>query len=287
MEKLKTKIGELLTYGYERLKIRNIDSYRLDTELLLGKVLNKDRLSLLINRDYEVDEAKIEEYHYIIGLREKRMPVKYILGECEFMGLNFNIRKGVLIPRPDTETLVEEALNKIKENEFKKVCDVCSGSGVIGISIAKLIDSVSVRCCDKFPIACEVTKENISKFSLEDRVKVVRSDLLQSFVLEDEKFDLIVSNPPYIKENVIDTLMDDVKNYEPYEALCGGKDGLKFYRKIVDQSLGLLNKGGIIMFEIGDDEKEGVELILEQNGFSDIESKKDLAGRDRVVAGKF
>lgn len=287
MEKLKTKIGELLTYGYEKLKLQNIDSYRLDAELLLGKVLNKDRLFLLINREIEVDEADIEEYRNFITLREKRMPVKYILGECEFMGLNFNIKKGVLIPRPDTEILVEEALKKIKENEFKKICDVCSGSGVIGISIAKLIDEVSVNCCDKFPIACEITKENISKFSLDDRVKVVRSDLLQSFVLEDEKFDMIVSNPPYIKEKVIDTLMDDVKKYEPYEALCGGKDGLKFYRKIVDQSLGLLNKGGIIMFEIGDDEKEDIEFILEQNGFSDIESKKDLAGRDRVVSGKF
>ncbi|WP_254904677.1 peptide chain release factor N(5)-glutamine methyltransferase [Clostridium tyrobutyricum] len=285
MEMLKTKVGELLTYGYE--KLRDIDSYKLDTQLLLGKVLNKDKLFLLINRDYEVDKDKIEEYYKLLNLREKRMPVKYILGECEFMGLSFNVERGVLIPRPDTETLVEEAINKIKENNFEHVCDVCCGSGIIGISIAKLVDNVRVRCCDKFPLACEITRKNIKKYSLENRVQVLRSDLLQGFIVDDEKFDIIVSNPPYIKESDIDTLMNDVKDYEPYEALCGGKDGLKFYKKIITQSLELLNKGGILMFEIGYDQRAEVESILRENGFTDIGCNKDLAGRDRVVYGRF
>ncbi|MCH3965305.1 MAG: peptide chain release factor N(5)-glutamine methyltransferase [Clostridium sp.] len=286
MEKLRNKVGELLTYGYESLKRKNIDSYRLDAELLLGKVLGKDKLFLLINRDYEVEDEDIKEYYELLNLREKRMPVKYILGECEFMGLNFYVKQGVLIPRPDTETLVEEAIEKIKYNGFIKICDACCGSGAIGISIAKLIEDVRVICCDKFPEACEVTKENIRKFSLENRVQIVRSDLLQSFILENEKFDIIVCNPPYIKEDVISTLMSDVRDYEPYEALCGGKDGLKFYRKIVSQSLELLDTNGMIMFEIGYDERQEVEEILKNNGFSDIQSKKDLAGRDRVVLGK-
>lgn len=287
MEKVRNKVGELLTYGYERLKRQDIDSYRLDAELLLGKVLKKDKLFLLINRDYEVEDTDIKKYYEFLNLRENRMPVKYILGECEFMGLNFYVKQGVLIPRPDTETLVEEAIEKIRQNGFTNVCDVCCGSGVIGISIAKFIEDIHVTCCDKFPQACEVTRENIRRFSLENRTQVVRSDLLQSFILEDEKFDIIVCNPPYIKEKVIPTLMKDVRDYEPHEALCGGEDGLKFYRKIVLQSMELLNKDGIIMFEIGHDERQEVEEILKNNGFSDIGSKKDLAGRDRVVFGKF
>ncbi|WP_446898292.1 peptide chain release factor N(5)-glutamine methyltransferase [Clostridium sp. LBM24168] len=287
MEKVRNKIGELLTYGYEKLKKQDIDSYRLDAELLLGKVLKKDKLFLLINRDYEVRDTDIKKYYELLNLREKRMPVKYILGECEFMGLNFFVKPGVLIPRSDTETLVEKTIEMIKQNEFTNICDVCCGSGVIGISIAKLVEDVRVTCCDKFPEACELTKENVRRFSLENRVQVVRSDLLQSFILEDEKFDLIVCNPPYIKEKVISTLMKDVRDYEPYEALCGGIDGLKFYRKIVSQSLELLNKNGMIMFEIGYDEKYEVEEILINNGFSDIGCRKDLSGRDRVVFGRF
>lgn len=287
MEKVRTTVGQLLNYGYQRLKLKGIDSYKLDAQLLLGKILKKDKLFLIINRDYEIDEEDIEKYYELLRLREKRMPVKYILGECEFMGLNFYIKEGVLIPRPDTETLVENAIEQINRNEYEKVCDLCCGSGVIGISIACLIEKVNVTCCDKFLEACEVTRENIMKFSIQDKVNLVRSDLLQSFILEGEKFDIIVSNPPYIKEEVIPTLMEDVKNYEPYNALCGGKDGLKFYRKIVSQSIGLLNKGGMIMFEIGCDEREAVENILRNSGFSDINSVKDLAGRDRVVFGRF
>jgi release factor glutamine methyltransferase len=286
-EKVRTTVGELLTYGYERLKLKDIGSYKLDTELILGKVLNKDRLFLFINRDYEMDSEEIKKYYKLLNLREKRVPVKYLLEECEFMGLNFYIREGVLIPRPDTEILVEKAIEKIRENKFIKVCDVCCGSGVIGVSIAKFIENVKVTCCDKFVDACEVTRENIKRFSLENKVALVRSDLLQSFILEGEKFDIIVSNPPYIREDVIPTLMKDVKDYEPYDALCGGKDGLKFYRKIVAQSIGLLNKGGMIMFEIGYDQREAVENILMENGFYDIGSVKDLAGRDRVVFGRF
>lgn len=287
MEKVRTKVGELLTYGYEKLKSKDIESYMLDTELLLGKVLNKDKMFLLLNRDYKVDNDYIKEYYKFLELRENRMPIKYILGNCEFMGLDFYIRQGVLIPRPDTEILVEEAIKEVKHNEFTDVCDVCCGSGIIGISMAKFIDNIHVTCCDKYPEACQLTKENIGKFSLEDRVHVVRSDFLQSFILEGEKFDIIVCNPPYIKEDVISTLMKDVKDYEPYEALCGGKDGLKFYRKITEQSMELLNENGVIMFEIGYDQKEAVEQILRNNGFSNIGSKKDLSGNDRIVFGTF
>ncbi len=286
MEKEQLNIGELLKFGYEVLKSSGISSYQIDCELLLGKVIKKDRLFIILNRNYRVSIEQQNEYCDFINLRKNKKPIKYILGECEFMGLNFYIKEGVLIPRPDTEILVELAVKCIEEENLKKVCDVCCGSGIIGLSIAKLKENMQVKCSDISSIAYEVTLENIKRFGLENRVEIVQSDLLNYFLNKEEKFDMIVSNPPYIKDDVIPTLMEDVKNYEPYEALSGGKDGLEFYRKITSQSLELLNKGGFLMFEIGHDQKDSVSSILKENGFSNINCMKDLAGRDRVVKGK-
>lgn len=286
MGKIKLAVGELLKEGYEILKSVQIDSYQIDSELLLGKVIQKDRLFMLLNRDYEVSLSESEEYFNLLNKRKNKMPVKYMLGECEFMGMPFYIKEGVLIPRPDTEVLVETAIEEIKKSNFKNVCDVCCGSGIIGISIAKFIESVKVKCSDISDTAKEVTTENIIKLRVEDKVEVFKSDLLQYFIGKGEKFDIIVSNPPYISSCVIETLMEDVKNYEPYQALCGGEDGLNFYRKITEQSLQILNKGGVLIFEIGHDQGESVSNILKQNGFSEINCIKDLAGKDRVVRGK-
>jgi release factor glutamine methyltransferase len=286
MEKEQLNIGELLKIGYETLKSSGIHSYQIDCELLLGKVIKRDRLFIILNRNYEVSNGQKNEYYDFINLRKNKKPMKYILGECEFMGFNFYIKEGVLIPRPDTETLVEWAVKCVEEENFKKVCDVCCGSGIIGLSIAKIKENIKVKCSDISNIACEVTLENIKRFGLENRVEVVQSDLLNYFLNEEEKFDIIVSNPPYIKNDIIPTLMEDVKNYEPYEALSGGKDGLDFYRKITSQSLKLLNKDGFLIFEIGYDQKDSVSSILKENGFSNINCIKDLAGRDRVIKGK-
>lgn len=285
MNNRKNSIRELLKKGYEVLKNREIESYALDAQLLLGKVLNKDKLFLLINGDCQVSKEKVCEYYDYLKLRENKMPVKYILGNCEFMGNDFIVKPGVLIPRPDTEILVEQALVQIRDNNFNNICDVCCGTGNIGLSIAKLIENVNVKCCDISTTACDVTLENIKKLSLEKKVQIVKSDLLEYYIKNKIKFDMIVSNPPYIKENIIPTLMEDVKNYEPREALSGGKDGLEFYRKIARESLKVLESNGIIMFEIGYDQKESVTNILIENGFKDIRCIKDLAGRDRVIKG--
>lgn len=286
MEKGKVTVGELLKKGYEILKSVGIESYQLDAELLLGKVVEKDRLFILLNRDYKVNFAEIGEYLQLINKRKNKMPIKYMIGECEFMGLPFSVKEGVLIPRPDTEILVETAIEEIKKNSFKTICDVCCGSGIIGISVAKFIDNVKVRCSDISDVAYEVTGENIKRLGLENRVKVEKGDLLKNFINRNEKFDIIVSNPPYIKEDVIETLMEDVKNYEPYEALSGGEDGLDFYRDITEQSLGLLRNNGMILFEIGYNQGESVRGILKENGFKEVICIKDLAGKDRVVKGK-
>lgn len=286
MGKDKFKVGELLKKGYEILKSVGIDSYQLDCELLLGKIIEKDRLFMLLNREHQVSCDEAEEYFQLIEKRKNKMPIKYMLGECEFMGMPFYIKEGVLIPRPDTEILVESAVEEIKQNDFKNICDVCCGSGIIGISIARFIESVKVKCCDISNIAYEVTEENSRRLAVKDRVEIFKSDLLDHFINKGQKFDMIVSNPPYIKPGVIETLMEDVKDYEPYEALYGGEDGLDFYRKITLQSLQLLNKGGILIFEIGHDQNESVSEILKQNGFCEIKCIQDLAGKDRVVKGK-
>lgn len=279
------KIGEALIKGYDILKRENIDTYMLDTNLLLGKVLNKDKLFIMLNRDSEISDDKIHEYFNLINLRKDKMPIKYILGECEFMGLDFNVKKGVLIPRCDTEILVENALEKIKNNDYINIADICCGSGAIGISVGKFLDNTNVYCCDISKVACNVTLENINKFNLKNRVKVYESDLLNESIENKRKFDVILSNPPYIETNVIPKLMEDVKKYEPYIALCGGEDGLDFYRRITKQSLKVLNKNGIIGFEIGYNQREDVSNILLENGFSKIECIKDLSGMDRVIFG--
>lgn len=280
------KIQEALIKAYEILKSVQIDSYKLDSQLLLCKIINKDKLFLIINNSYVLNEEEVKTFFELIEIRKRKMPTKYILGECEFMGLNFHVEEGVLIPRPDTEILVESAIESIKENNYKKVCDVCSGSGIIGLTIAKFLEFTEVKCFDISKIALRVTENNIRRLMVHDRVSVFESDLLTYSIDNCEKYDIIVSNPPYIRADVIPSLMEDVKNYEPYEALCGGEDGLYFYKKIIEQSLKVLKNKGTIAFEIGYDQKDEVSDLLHQNGFMSIECYKDLYGNDRVVKAK-
>ncbi|NEZ47417.1 peptide chain release factor N(5)-glutamine methyltransferase [Clostridium niameyense] len=276
-------LKEVLINGYNKLKYEAIDSYQLDTQLLLCKVLNKDRIFILTNPDYKLNEEELNEFYDLLNLRKNKMPMKYILGKAEFMGIEFNVKEGVLIPRPDTEILVESVIEEIKQNNFTDICDLCCGSGIIGITIARFLKNTNIESYDISDIAFNVTLENINKFSLGERVKVYKSDLLQRAIENHLKFDVIVSNPPYIREKIIETLMEDVKEYEPFEALCGGKDGLDFYRKIAFQSLKVLKKSGIIAFEIGYDQKEDVEEILKMYEYINIECIKDLAGKNRVI----
>lgn len=278
------KIQQLLTKGYEILKYNN-ENYILDSQLILGKVLNLDRVSIIANREKEVNEKSVIEYFRLIDLRKNKMPLKYITEETEFMGISFFVKQGVLIPRPDTEILVEEVLKLTNKKDKLTICDVCCGSGAIGLSIAKISETSEVYCSDISEEAKEVTSKNIELLSLNHKASFVKSDLLQFAIDNKLKFDIVVSNPPYIRTSVIPTLMEDVKDYEPYIALWGGEDGLNFYRSITKQSLKVLNKHGILAYEIGYDQAEEVKAILEANGFSNIKVIKDLAGMDRVVIG--
>ena len=280
-------IGSLLNLATKMLKSKEIDTARLDSQLILGNVLNKDKIYLMINSSEEVEKEKEEEFLNLINKRMENMPVRYILGEVDFMGLDFYIEEGVLIPRSDTEVLVEEVLKIIGKDEKLYVCDLCSGSGAIGISLAYYRKNIMVDLIDFYEKPEKISKKNIIKNNLENQVKFIKSDLLKEPIKELKKYDIIVSNPPYIKEDVIETLMDDVKNYEPRSALSGGDSGLIFYERIVEESKKVLKENGILAFEIGYDQGDSVSNIMKNNGYIDIKVVKDLAGLDRVVIGRF
>jgi release factor-specific protein-(glutamine-N5) methyltransferase len=273
----------LINTGTATLKENGIDTARLDAELLLGSVIEKNRVYLISHNDDTVSSEDTEKYFALIEKRRNKMPVKYILNKCEFMGLEFYVEEGVLIPRDDTELLVEEVLKNIEENEEKNVCDLCSGSGAIGIALANLRKKIKVDLIDYYPIPEKVSLINVEKNDLKDRVNFIKSDLLEKPIENGKVYDIIVSNPPYIEEEEIDKLMEDVKNYEPHTALSGGIDGLDFYRKIIDQSKKVLKDNGILAFEIGYNQGEAVKSLMEQQSFRDVRVIKDFASLDRIV----
>lgn len=277
-------IKELIDYGVKELK--NSDTALLDARLILSKVIKKDKLFIIVNREYKLEPNQKTEYLQLIDQRKKNKPVKYILGECDFMGLDFYIEEGVLIPRSDTEVLAQEVLKYIDESQELKVCDLCTGSGAIAISLAYYRKNIKVDAVDYFEKPEKVTKINIEKHNLKERVTFIESDLLSEVIKKEKKYDILVSNPPYIKRVEIEKLMNDVKDYEPGEALDGGEDGLYFYKKIISQSKEVLVQNGILAFEIGYDQGEQVRNLMENNNFEDVYVVKDLAGLDRVVIGK-
>ncbi|KJZ89398.1 hypothetical protein ClosIBUN22A_CONTIG26g00433, partial [Clostridium sp. IBUN22A] len=187
--------------------------------------------------------------------------------------------------RDDTELLVDEVLKNISEDDEKQICDLCCGSGAIGISLACLRKNIKVDLLDYYPIPEKVTLINIEKHNLQERVSFSKSDLLDVSIKASKKYDIIVSNPPYIEEEEIEKLMDDVQKYEPHTALSGGIDGLDFYKKIVNQSIEVLNENGILAFEIGYNQGKAVKSLMEENNFKDVRVIKDFASLDRIVIG--
>ncbi|MEG1871067.1 MAG: peptide chain release factor N(5)-glutamine methyltransferase [Peptostreptococcaceae bacterium] len=279
-------INETLIKGYDILKNVNIESYIIDAQLLLCKVLNVEKLYIIMNRTEILSEDVEEKFFQLIDKRRKKMPMAYILGTVEFMGIELFVEEGVLIPRPDTETLVEECISITKENNISNICDMCCGSGAIGISIAKYIEKCKLWLYDISPVALKVAEKNISSLQLTERVSLCKSDLFEIPMKENLKFNMIVSNPPYIREDIIPTLMEDVKDYEPHLALSGGGDGLNFYRRICSEGKDLLCPKGYMCFEIGHDQEKEVSNIMVEQGFQHIYSIKDLGENYRVVIGR-
>lgn len=281
--------GEVYREGTARLAEAGIEEAALDARLLLEYVCGTDRNTLLAHGDREVSAAECERYRELTRRRAAHVPLQHLTGEQDFMGLTFLVNKDVLVPRQDTEVLVEEVMKHLHDG--MRILDMCTGSGCILLSLLHYSNDCEGVGVDLSGQALAVARENY------ERLRAVRPEMAACFLEGDlfgalgnhpgERFDLIVSNPPYIKTSAIDTLMPEVREHEPVMALDGGTDGLIFYRRIAENAGTYLNGGGMLFFEIGCEQAEDVCGIMEQAGFREVAVEKDFAGLDRVVYGNW
>ena len=277
------KIKEVQKFISEELN--NVEDSFLKSRILLMNILNVSKEYLLIHNNDEFPEEKLEELKDKLSRLKNNEPIQYIINKQEFFGYDFYVDENVLIPQPDTEILVEEAINistKMKEmcKTNIKILDLCTGSGAIAVSLAKNIKEAYVIASDISKNALEIAKKNSILNNVE--IKFIHSDLYENI---KEKFNMIVSNPPYIRSKVIESLSEEVKK-EPHIALDGGEDGLKFYRKIIEESKALLEENGYLLLEIGFDQRKDVIELLEKNNYKNIYFKKDLGNNDRIVVAQ-
>ncbi len=270
---------ELLQTAKTKLLEREIPDADLDAWYLMTYVFHINRTDYLLRGDEVASDEEAERYLSYVEERARHIPLQHLTGTQEFMGLEFDVSKDVLIPRQDTEGLVEEILKICKG---KSVLDMCTGSGCIIISLEKLGELESAYGVDISEQALMIAKRNAVK--LDAKVEFVLSNLFQQV---NRSFDIIVSNPPYIRTSIIEELMPEVKDHEPHLALDGSEDGLKFYRSIAVDSKAHLKKNGYLFFEIGYDQGNDVKHILQEEGYAEIVIKKDLSGLDRMVCARF
>ena len=277
-------IKELLNQAVIMLKNENIEAPKNKARMLLQATLKKSREYLMIYDTKEV--TPIERDRYIRNVKRLILgePLQYITGIQEFMKLNFLVTKDVLIPRPDTEILVEEVIRKAENIPNPVILDLCTGSGAIAVSLAKYIKNVHICAVDISSKALEIAKKNAELNGVKNNIEFIESNLFDK--IKERKFDIIVSNPPYIETETIKTLSKDVQS-EPKIALDGGKDGLDFYRKIADSGSKYLNRQGYICLEIGYNQRIAVRQILEnKKRYVNINCIKDLCGNDRVITAQ-
>lgn len=270
---------EAIELGAGVLSKAQIDNPDLDAWYLLQMVCKIERSFYYLHEEEELTTEQQKEYEIALQKRAERIPLQYIIGEQEFMGLTFKVNSNVLIPRQDTETLVEEAIKVCKSG--MRVLDLCTGSGCIIISLMKNAPGIIATGSDVSKQALLVAKENGKNHEAD--VEWIRSDLFDNIT---EQYDLIVSNPPYIPTAEISGLMPEVRDFEPFDALDGREDGLYFYREIIRKSKDYLNPDGYLYLEIGYNQGEAVSSLMREAGFAEIEVVRDLAGLDRVVKGK-
>lgn len=276
--------GECYQNGVRLLQEAGVPEAKLDARLLLEYVCGTDCNALLVHGDEPVEAEKQEKYVALLTKRCERIPLQQLTGEQEFCGLSFLVNEHVLIPRQDTEILVEEAVRHLRDG--MELLDMCTGSGCILISLLAMKDGVRGTGVDISKEAISVAVENGRRIlPVENQPKWLMGDLFAPLVGNGRRYDMIVSNPPYIKSDVIESLMPEVRDHEPRGALDGREDGLFFYRRIIDESRVYLKEGGWLLFEIGADQGEAVKGLMADAGFSDLKIRKDYAGLDRVVMG--
>lgn len=256
------------------------ESY-VDAQIFMMKAVNMSKTEILINPDYELNEEQLADFRNMVEKRKSGIPSQYIIGKCEFMGYDFFVDENVLIPRADTEVLVEKVLEFSKENNFKNILDMCTGSGCIAISL--VLNGIEKAVgADISKGALNIAEKNAEYNNVKNKTEFIHSNLFENI---GGVFDAIVSNPPYIPREDIKSLMREVKDHEPLSALDGGDDGLDFYRKITEESRKYLKSGGMLFYEIGYNQSKDLHNIMEENGFEKITTVKDYAGLDRVVFG--
>ena len=274
----KMKLRDMYEKGIRMLEDANFPEAKSDIYLLLDGLFGYSMTDVMVHGDKEVSEEQICLYEDALSRRMQHIPVQHITGKQEFMGLSFHVNEHVLIPRQDTEILVEEVLKNLHDGF--SILDMCTGSGCIILSLLHYSNECRGTAVDISENAIEVAKQNAQ--ALQKEVTFIQSDLFENVT---EKFDMIVSNPPYICSDVIPTLMEEVRLHEPMQALDGMKDGLFFYRKIVEESKSHLIRGGMLFFEIGYDQGVSVPELMKAAGYRDVAVVKDYAGLDRVVYG--
>lgn len=270
---------EAFLMGMQKLKEAEIGEAQLDARLLLEEICGTDHNTLLCHGDREVSEEEEEQYRRALEQRAVHVPLQHLLGYQDFMGLRFQVNEHVLIPRQDTEILVEEVMRYLHDG--MRILDLCTGSGCILLSLLYYSNDCEGTGVDISKEALQVAAQNAEALG-------IKADFLESDLYEKVtgKFDLLVSNPPYIEREVIPTLMKEVREYDPYIALDGGEDGLDFYRRIIGEAQNYLNRGAQIFLEIGSEQAQAVSELLRDAGFKEIEVCKDFAGLDRVVSAR-
>ena len=277
--KLTMQIQEILSSTIKQLNSNNVEEPNNKAKRLLAFVLNVPKEFLIINDNKELNKKQEVKYKKCIERLIKGEPIQYIIGKQEFMGIDLIVTNDVLIPQPDTEILVEETIKVAKQYDKPKILDLCTGSGAIAIAIKKYIPEAEIVASDLSSKALRIANNN-------DRTKKIRFILSDLFENINEKFDIIVSNPPYIKTEEIKTLSKEVQN-EPLMALDGGQDGLYFYEKIIKQANSYLNQNGYLCLEIGENQKNEIIKKNQYNGkYTNIQTYKDLGGNDRVITCK-
>ena len=272
--------SEILKKGENFLKKNKIQNPYLDTELILSKAINRRREEILLNINNILKNTDIVNFNKYLQRRKQKEPMAYILGYKYFWKYKFLTNKSVLIPRPDTELIVEQALNYLPKNSSKKILDVGTGSGCIVISVLKERIKCKAIAIDISLKALNVAKTNAKLHQLENKIKFINIDIDK---YKSSNYDLIISNPPYISSIELNRLDDDIKFHEPILALSGGSDGFRYIEKVINKSKKLLKKNGKLILEIGDKQKNKSIKKLKDNGFYINKISKDLSGKDRCI----
>ena len=286
---VKKTIEKLLQDGINIIKKGEYNNPCLDVQLVLSYLLNKDKIYMFLHKNEEVEDDIAKKYYEMIEKRNSGYPLQYMINSQEFMGLDFFVQEGVLVPRPDTETLVEKIINYVNNSDIKnkniKILDIGTGSGAIGVSLAYYLKNSEVTAIDISDIAIETSNINVKKMNVQN-INIIKEDIFKGTEIINNKYDIVVSNPPYIESDVISNLQTEVSKYEPKSALDGGIDGLEHYRQIVDIFKDIHCSNAMLSVEIGYNQKQSVTKIFEKaNIFNKIECDKDLSGNFRVVSG--